>query len=147
MSIRWVNILAVCSSFLLVTSCANGTSDGEDDASQSADAVASDESTGTEDAGSRVYGPEIKTPYVPNCPHHDALSEVSRDEKFDRALELGCEYSIHGEISFDEPVQVENGKDLMGIINPEYALTVDEMHEEGYIDDEEYEKFVESLED
>lgn len=146
MNMRLVNILAVCSSVLLVASCANGASDGEDEADSSAGAVDTDGNTSTEDAGSGVYGPEIKTPYVPNCPHHEAVSEVPRDEMFDRALELGCEYSIHGDISFDEPLQVDNGEDLMGITDPEYALTVDEMHEEGYIEDEEYEKFVESLE-
>lgn len=125
MNMRWVNILAVCSSVLLVTSCANGASDGEDEANGSAEAVDTDGNTSTEDAGSGVYGPGIKIPYVPNCPHHEAVSEVPRDEMFDRAVELGCEYSIHGEISFDEPLQVDNGDGLMCIIDPEYALTVD----------------------
>lgn len=69
-----LNILAASESMLLVAACAGDTSDGESGDDSSAEGVVSEGDTVAEEEGSGVYAPEIKTPYVPNCPHHEAVS-------------------------------------------------------------------------
>ena len=47
--------------------------------------------------------PEIDAPSVEPCPSTDEVDAVAFDEKFQRALDLGCEHDVDGDITFTEP--------------------------------------------
>lgn len=109
---------------------------------------AGDTATSDEDLAG---GPSIDAPATSACPYHEEVSELSDTTKqIALARELGCEPGIHGEIRFDEPIGyieldeptggVEDGLPVFGLISTTEGLSTKEMHEEGYISDEDYER-------
>lgn len=81
-------------------------------------------------------GPEIDAPYVETCPYHEEVGQVegSIQDKIDKALELGCEMGIHGDITFEQPIDAPPNSDgTYGFTSVEDALSIPEMCEQGYI--------------
>ncbi|TLP71270.1 hypothetical protein [Nesterenkonia sphaerica] len=67
------------------------------------------------------------------------MNEVdgSRSDQFDKALELGCETGIHGEINFTQPLDpAEKGTGVYSLTSPDHALSVADMCDQGYIEEE-----------
>lgn len=94
-------------------------------------------------------GPSIDAPATSACPYHEEVSELSdTTEQIALARELGCEPGIHGEIRFDEPIGYiesdaagqEDPLPVFGLISTTEGLSTREMHEEGYISEEDYER-------
>lgn len=79
-------------------------------------------------------GPRIEEPDpVPACPYHEEVGAVRGVKaQVDLALELGCEADIFGEVTFTEPLP----GGAIAIISVEHAMSVQEMCEEGIINEE-----------
>lgn len=122
------------------------TDDGPDSSTQSDGGYEGSEHTNwTYDDERGWYEEEVKpaphaeAPPVEPCPHHEEVSGVNGDraEQFDRAVSLGCEVGIHGEIDFAQPLDpAEDGSGVYSIIDPEHALSVAEMCDQGYMPEE-----------
>lgn len=113
MGYKKLGIVPVLGAVLLVASCGTG---GAEDEPQ---AQSGDENLSAPPA------PEI-------CEYHEEVSEVPDDEQFERALELGCDYGIHGEIVFAEPIRVDGDDYTDSLTDPSRAMSIEEMREAGY---------------
>lgn len=85
-------------------------------------------------------GPEIDAPAVEPCPYHEEVGAVdgSVSHQIAKALELGCEMGIHGEIDFEQPLDApENSSGTYSLTSVEDALSLSEMCDQGYISEEE----------
>lgn len=89
--------------------------------------------------------PEIDAPPVEPCPYAAEVDAVAFDDKFQRALDLGCEHDIHGDITFTEPIKGPDGE-MLGLLSPDHALSMKEMHEAGYISDADFQEHLEFVE-
>lgn len=134
-------------SFVLLTAsgCSSSQDTSEQD-SESAQAVQPGD-LNTPDAMSSpdIMAPEprvIHAPSVEPCPYTDEVDAVAFDEKFQRALDLGCEHDVYGDITFTEPIQGPDGE-MFGLLSPEHALTMEELHDAGYISDADFEAHLE----
>lgn len=114
---------------LLVASCGSQSSD---EAEESAPSTAT-ESTVPEADSAQASSDLVPPPPSPVCPHHEEVSEVPDEEQFDLAIELGCEYGVHGEMEFEEPIRTTSDSVTLGLTDPDLALTPEEMEEAGYI--------------
>lgn len=114
-------------SALLLTSCGGQSTDEEANSSTQAASGTSDESS-TDEA-------LVAPPRPDTCPYHEEVSEAPEDEQFDEAVDLGCEYGVHGEIVFDEPVRVDGQDSVNTLTDPTLALSIEEMREAGYAED------------
>lgn len=90
-------------------------------------------------------GPEIDAPAVEPCPYAAEVDAVAFDEKFQRALDLGCEHDIHGDITFTESIQGPDGE-MLGLLSPDHAMSMEELHEAGYISDADFQEHLEFVE-
>lgn len=135
MKVRAVQTIGMFSVAVLVSACTMSSP-----TSGSGETTTSDQD--------RMGGPSIDPPATSVCPYHEEVSELSDStEQIALAQELGCEPGIHGEIRFNEPIgYIESdaaGQDdplpVLGLISTTQGLSTDEMHEEGYISDEDYE--------
>lgn len=113
MRYKKLGIVPVLGAVFLVASC--GTGGAEDEPQAQSD----DENLSAPPA------PEI-------CEYHEEVSEVPDDEQFKRALELGCDYGIHGEIVFAEPIRVDGDDYTDSLTDPNRAMSIEEMNEAGY---------------
>lgn len=151
MSHRWTWTTILLSSVIALVGCGSSDQDSTDASndpvlSQPHEAIPSRGITGPD--ASSGDGPDIDAPDVAQCPHGAEVEAVPGHEQFQHALDLGCEHSIYGEISFTEPIQSADGETrAWSIISAEHALTVAEMNEAGYIADEDYESHLQHVED
>lgn len=117
-------VIPVFASVLLLTSCGGQAADEEPNASTQTASGTSDESSTDEAA--------VAPPTPETCPHHEEVSEAPDDEQFERALDLGCEHGVYGEIVFAEPVRVDGQDSVNTLTDPTLAFSIEEMGEAGY---------------
>ncbi|OAV62954.1 hypothetical protein [Enteractinococcus helveticum] len=90
-------------------------------------------------------GPEISAPPVEPCPYIEEINAVEFDQQFQRALDLGCEHDILGDITFTEPIQGPDGP-MLGLLSPAHAMTIEEMHAAGYLSDADFAEYLQHAE-
>lgn len=140
--------LAVPAAVLLaLTGCAAGSEEPATEevstaASGSGSPLTGSFSEGTQGAptgdASKVIAPD-----VPKCPYVEEVFAAAPGERFATALELGCEYDLHGAIEFSEPTP---GSEHAVLISEEHAMSLEELLDAGVISEEEYERYLPQLE-
>lgn len=136
MSHKRLMIVPVVGCALLLASCGSQSpEEDESPASSSAESSAPDAEASTEEFSGEALPrePTSPPPPPPACPYHEEVSEVPDDEQYELAIELGCEYDIYGEIVFEEPIRVDGADETVGLIDPDRAMTEEEMEEAGYL--------------
>lgn len=132
MSHKRLIIIPVVGCVLLLASCGSQSPEEEESiASPSAESSTPAAAASSDEALPRE--PTSPPPPPPACPYHEEVSDVPDDEQYDLAVELGCEYDIYGEIVFEEPIRVDGDDETVGLIDPDRAMTEEEMEEAGYL--------------
>ncbi|MBE1513720.1 hypothetical protein [Nesterenkonia halotolerans] len=131
MSHKKFMIFPVVGCALLLTSCGTPSPEAEDSTASLPAELASP----PEGADETLPREPTNPPAPPaDCPYYEEVAEVPDDEQFDLAVELGCEYDIYGEIQFEGPIRIlDDDAVMVGLIDPDRAMTEEEMEEAGYL--------------